>query len=86
MEVSSKRNEIIEEITKRGVAVNVHFIPMPMLTVFRNMGFKIENFPISYSLYANEISLPLYPQLTNEQCNFVINAVTESVTVVLKND
>ena len=57
-----QRDLIIEEITQKGVAVNVHFIPMPMLTVFKNLGYKIEDYPVAYDNYSREISLPIYPQ------------------------
>jgi len=66
-----KRDIIIEEMTKLGIATNVHFIPLPMLTLWKEHGFKIEDFPIAYSNYACEISLPIYPQLTNEQCSLI---------------
>lgn len=74
-----ERNKIIEGISGRSVAVNVHFTPLPMLTVFKQAGYRIEEFPSSYNLYSNEISLPIYPQLTNEQCRTVTEAVIESV-------
>lgn len=77
------RNEIIEIISSSGISVNVHFIPLPMLTIFKQRGYNIENFPVSYSLYQNEISLPIYPQLNNEQCAMVIDAVAEAVKKVL---
>ncbi len=70
-----QRDQMIEFITKEGVAVNVHFVPMPMLTVFKDLGYKIEDYPISYANYASEISLPIYPQLTEEQVNFICNTV-----------
>lgn len=65
------RDLIIDEISKHEVAVNVHFIPLPMLTFFKNMGYKIEDYPISYQNFSNEISLPIYPQLTEEEIDFV---------------
>jgi dTDP-4-amino-4,6-dideoxygalactose transaminase len=74
-----ERNKIIEGISGRSVAVNVHFTPLPMLTVFKQAGYKIEEYPSSYNLYSNEISLPIYPQLTNDQCKTVTEAVIESV-------
>ena len=74
-----ERNKIIEGISGRSVAVNVHFTPLPMLTVFKQAGYKIEEYPSSYNLYSNEISLPIYPQLTNDQCRTVTEAVIESV-------
>jgi len=73
-----QRNEIIQKISEKNIAVNVHFIPLPMLTVFKNAGYSIENFPNTYLQYANEISLPIYPQLTNLQCSSVVDAVVEA--------
>jgi dTDP-4-amino-4,6-dideoxygalactose transaminase len=73
-----QRDLIIEEITQEGVAVNVHFIPMPMLTVFKNLGYKIEDYPVAYDNYSREISLPIYPQLTNEQVEYICQAVLMS--------
>ena len=73
-----QRDAMIEEIAKKEVAVNVHFIPMPMLTFFKEMGYDINNYPQAYDNYKSEISLPIYPQLTNEQVNFVIDAVMEA--------
>jgi len=73
------RNRIIESIAGRSVAVNVHFTPLPMLTVFKQAGYDIKDYPKAYNLYSNEISLPIYPQLTNDQCKTVTEAVIESV-------
>ena len=73
-----QRDAMIEEIAKKEIAVNVHFIPMPMLTFFNEMGYDINNYPQAYDNYKSEISLPIYPQLTNEQVNFVIDAVMEA--------
>src|SRR5690606_2798246 len=70
-----QRDKIIDEITKAEVAVNVHFIPMPMLSFFKNKGFKIEDYPQAYNNYKCEISLPIYPQLTNEQVDYIIESV-----------
>ena len=81
-----QRDLIIEEITQKGVAVNVHFIPMPMLTVFKNLGYKIENYPVAYGNYSREISLPIYPQLTNEQIDYIFEAVLASYKKVVLND
>jgi dTDP-4-amino-4,6-dideoxygalactose transaminase len=73
-----QRDLIIEEITQKGVAVNVHFIPMPMLTVFKNLGYKIEDYPVAYDNYSREISLPIYPQLTNYQVEYICQDVLTS--------
>jgi hypothetical protein len=74
-----ERNKIIDSIAGRAVAVNVHFTPLPMLTVFKQAGYEIKNYPTAYDLYSNEISLPIYPQLTSDQCKTVTEAVIESV-------
>lgn len=81
-----QRDLIIEEITTTGVSVNVHFIPMPMLTVFKNIGYKIDDYPVAYDNYSREISLPIYPQLTNEQIDYICEAVIASYKKVVLND
>ena len=80
-----QRDEIIDEIAKSEVAVNVHFIPMPMLSFFKNKGYDITKYPQAFKNYAAEISLPIYPQLTTEEVDFVINTVVDAYrTVILK--
>ena len=81
-----QRDNIIDIITSKGVAVNVHFIPMPLLTVFKNKGYNIQDYPQTYLLYSGEISLPVYPQLNNQQCKIVTDAVIEAVNTVLANE
>lgn len=81
----SERDLIIDEIAKTGVAVNVHFIPMPMLTLFKNLGYKMEDYPNTYKNYACEISLPIYPQLTEEQVKFIVTSVVNSYQTVKLN-
>lgn len=78
-----QRDEIIQEIAKSEVAVNVHFVPMPMLTLFREKGYDIKDYPQAYRNYAHEISLPIYPQLTDEQADFVIRTVVEAHNKVM---
>lgn len=78
-----QRDIIIEEIAKAGVAVNVHFIPMPMLTFFKEQGFKIEDYPKAYANFKSEISLPIYPQLTEEQVNYIVETVIKSYHAVV---
>ena len=79
-----QRDEIINEISKQQVAVNVHFIPLPMLTLFREMGYKIEDYPQAYENYHHEISLPCYPQLTDEQVQCVVDIVAEAYHTVVE--
>ncbi len=78
-----QRDDIISEISKREVAVNVHFIPLPMLTLFRNLGYRIDDYPQAFRNYSHEISLPCYPQLSDEQVQFVIKSVIEAYHKVI---
>ena len=73
---------MIAEISQHQVAVNVHFIPLPMLTQFHLMGYRIEDYPQAYRNYSHEITLPCYPQLTDEQVAFVIKTVVEAYHAV----
>ena len=79
-----QRDEIIAEISKSEVAVNVHFIPLPMLTLFRDLGYDIKDYPQAYQNYAHEITLPCYPQLMDEQVAFVIKTVIEAYQTVIR--
>ncbi|MGX8694780.1 MAG: DegT/DnrJ/EryC1/StrS family aminotransferase [Prevotella sp.] len=79
-----QRDEMIAEISKSQVAVNVHFIPLPMLTLFRDMGYRIEDYPQAYENYHHEISLPCYPQLTDEMVQFVIKTVIDAYHAIVK--
>ena len=71
------RNEIIEAMAKRGIATNVHYKPLPLLTAYKELGFNIDNYPNAYNQYKNEISLPLYSKLTNEQVEYIIENFIE---------
>ena len=79
----TQRDAIIAAIAKREVSVNVHFIPMPMLTVYKDLGYRIEDYPNTARQYSREISLPVYYDLSDEQVDTVIAAVKESVDEVL---
>ncbi|MNK51754.1 UDP-4-amino-4-deoxy-L-arabinose--oxoglutarate aminotransferase [compost metagenome] len=76
-----QRDKIIDDMALLGIAINVHFIPMPMLTVFKNLGYDIKNYPVAYRNYATEISLPIYPQLTAEEINFIITSLISVVNI-----
>ena len=81
----TQRDDIITKISATGVAVNVHFIPMPMLTLFKNLGYLMEDYPATFDNYSREISLPIYPQLTHEEVEFVIDSVVTSFKSVAEN-
>ena len=67
-----QRNEIIVKMAEAGIACNVHYKPLPMMTAYKNMGFKIEDYPNAYKKFENEITLPLHTKLTDEEVNYVI--------------
>ena len=73
-----QRDQMIEYITSKDVAVNVHYIPMSMLTLFKNKGYKIEDYPNTYSLFANEISLPIYNNLSKINLEKITNTIDEA--------
>ena len=65
------RNVVIQKLAERHVPVNVHYKPLPMMTAYKNMGIKIDNYPNSYDYYRNLITLPLYTLLTDEDLEFI---------------
>lgn len=69
---AQQRNEIITKMAEAGVACNVHYKPLPMLTAYRELGFDIADFPNAYAHFENEISLPLHTRLTDEQVDYVV--------------
>lgn len=72
-------NAVIEKMAERGVACNVHYKPLPMMTAYRAMGYSIEDFPNAYAMFENEISLPLNTKMTDEDVEYVIEAFREVV-------
>lgn len=77
------RNEIIRRIMTREVSVNVHFQPLPLLSFYSGLGYKMSDYPQAYDNYKCEISLPVYYDLTDEQMQMVVDAVKESVKEVM---
>lgn len=78
-----QRDEIIAAIFKQQVSVNVHFIPVPMLSFYKQLGYSINNYPNAYNEYACEISLPVYYNLTDDLLSQVVKAVVSAVNKVL---
>ena len=74
-----KRNEIIVKMAERGIACNVHYKPLPMLTAYKKLGFDIKEYPNAFDFYKNEITLPLYSKLTDEQVDYIIDNFKEIV-------
>ncbi len=75
----TQRNEIIVKMAERGIACNVHFKPLPMMTAYRELGWDIKDFPNAYDFYHNLISLPLHTRLTDEDAAYVIDNFAEVV-------
>ncbi|MEL5865015.1 DegT/DnrJ/EryC1/StrS family aminotransferase [Clostridium cochlearium] len=73
------RTSVIEELANKDIATNVHFIPLPMFTVYKNLGYKIEDYPNAYNQYKNEISVPVYSTLTLEDAEYVIDELIKAV-------
>lgn len=67
-----QRREIIVKMAEEGVACNVHYKPLPMMTAYKNMGFDIKDYPNSYKRFENEITLPLHTRLKDEEVEYVI--------------
>lgn len=66
-------NRVIEQMAERGIATNVHYKPLPMMTAYKALGFDIKDYPNAYHLFENEITLPLHTRLTDEDVDYVIN-------------
>mgnify|MGYP000134446392 CR=1 FL=1 len=74
-----QRHVIIVKMAESGVACNVHYKPLPMMTAYRNMGFDIKDYPNAYNRFENEITLPLHTKLTDEEVEYVIEKYCEIV-------
>lgn len=74
-----QRNEIIIKLAEAGVSANVHYKPLPLLTAYKELGFCINDYPNAYSQFANEITLPLYSRLSNEEVEYIIQKFTSIV-------
>ena len=68
---SEKRNEIIIRLAEEGIATNVHYKPLPMMTAYKKMGWNIKDFPNAYDYYHNLITLPLHTKLTDDDVEYV---------------
>ncbi|MBW9145242.1 DegT/DnrJ/EryC1/StrS family aminotransferase [Clostridium sp. CM027] len=71
------RNRIIEKMAQKNIATNVHYKPLPMHTAYKRLGFDIIDYPNAFDMYKNEITLPLYQRLTNEQVEYVVESLKE---------
>ena len=74
------RNVVIEQMAERGIACNVHYKPLPIMTAYKNLGFDIANYPNAYNHYHNEITLPLHTSLTDEDVEYVISNFVDIIS------
>lgn len=72
-------NKVIEQMAERGIACNVHYKPLPMMTAYKALGFDIKDYPNAYHLFENEVTLPLHTKLTDEDVEYVITNFVEIV-------
>lgn len=76
---TEQRQEVIVSMAERGIATNVHYKPLPMMTAYKNLGFDTKNYPNAYAHFANEITLPLHTRLTNEEIDYIIEQYTDII-------
>ena len=77
---SAYRNEVIRKMAERGIACNVHYKPLPMMTAYKNLGFDIKDYPNAYHQFENEVTLPLHTRLTDEDVAYVIGNFVEIIS------
>lgn len=75
-----QRNEVINRMAERGIACNVHYKPLPMMTAYKNLGFDINDYPNAYNQFVNEITLPLHTKLTDEDIDYVISNFVDIIS------
>lgn len=74
-----ERNGVIEQMAERGIACNVHYKPLPMMTAYKNLGFDIADYPNAYAQYVNEVTLPLHTRLSDEDVEYIISNFVEII-------
>jgi dTDP-4-amino-4,6-dideoxygalactose transaminase len=77
-----QRDAVIREVAEQDISLNVHFQPLPLFTFYKSQGFNISNFPNAFNFYKNEISLPVYYDLSNEDAERVANAILKAIQEV----
>ena len=78
-----QRNEIIAKMAERGVATNVHYKPLPLLTAYKNLGFDIKDYPNAYAQFKNEITLPLHTKLNGEDAEYIVENLKEVLDKIM---
>lgn len=78
------RNAVIVKMAERGIACNVHYKPLPMMTAYKNLGFDIKNYPNAYNQYKNEVTLPLHTHLSDDDVQYVMENFTDIISDLKK--
>ncbi|MDE6635868.1 MAG: DegT/DnrJ/EryC1/StrS family aminotransferase, partial [Lachnospiraceae bacterium] len=76
-------NRIITAMAEKGVPLNVHFKPLPLLSAYKKLGYDIADYPNAYEVYSNTVTLPLHTKLTDEQVRYIIESFNETLDEVL---
>ncbi len=77
-------NRIIAAMAEKGVPLNVHFKPLPLLSAYKKRGFDISDYPNAYAMYGNTVTLPLHTKLTDEQVGYIIDSFNETIQKILE--
>ena len=75
-----QRNEVISKMAEQGVACNVHYKPLPMMTAYKNLGFDIKDYPNAYNQFVNEVTLPLHTKLSDEEVRYIISNFVDIIS------
>lgn len=76
----AERNDVIVKMAERGIACNVHYKPLPMMTAYKALGFDIADYPNAYDQYRNEMTLPLHTRLTDDDIEYVISNFVDIIS------
>jgi len=77
-----QRNDIIVKMAERGIATNVHYKPLPMMTAYKALGYDIKDYPNAYEQYHNEITLPLHTRLTDEDVDYILSNFIDIIKAI----
>lgn len=72
-----QRNKFIKKMGEHGIATNVHYKPLPMLTAYKNLNFDISDYPNAYNLYKNEVTLPLHTRLLDDEIHYIVKIISQ---------
>lgn len=80
------RNQVIIKMAEKGIATNVHYKPLPMHTAYKDLGFKMEDYPNAFDMYKNEITLPLHTLLTDEDIEYIVESLKNVIDEVINSE